>query len=30
MRRAAEAVPKFMREWALMEATWEPHDWSDF
>ena len=30
MVASASAAPKFMREWALMAATWEPHDWGDF
>lgn len=30
MRAAALAAEQVNREWALRDATWEPHDWREF
>ena len=30
MKRTREAAKILARRMAQMEATWEPHDWSDF
>jgi hypothetical protein len=30
MRRAADAAGSLRRSLAWLDATWEPHDWSEF
>lgn len=30
MALAAQAAHDLNARWALMSATWEPHDWGDF
>lgn len=30
LTRAAEVVRQMTHEWALRDATWEPHNWSDW
>lgn len=30
IRRSAEAAGSLQNALAMLDATWEPHDWSDF